>query len=242
MRDQIGRPYAVFDIDGTLIRWQLYHAIVDNLAKKGLIDHANFQNARAARMVWKNRTSDSAFNEYQSALVKVYDQAIGQISYQNYLAAVQQVFDEYKDQSYTFTRDLIKKLKNDNYLLFAISASQIEVVETVARHYGFDDWAGSIYHHSDDKFNGSKTVLTGKLKPDTLRQMVKRHGASQTGSVAVGDTDGDIPMLEMVESPIAFNPNKRLFTEAKNHNWQVVVERKNMVYELKPGRDGYKLA
>ena len=30
--------FAVFDIDGTLIRWQLYHAIADELAKSGHID------------------------------------------------------------------------------------------------------------------------------------------------------------------------------------------------------------
>ena len=26
------RPFAVFDIDGTIIRWQLYHALADELA------------------------------------------------------------------------------------------------------------------------------------------------------------------------------------------------------------------
>ena len=33
-----GRPFAVFDIDGTLIRWQLYHSIADTLARLGHIE------------------------------------------------------------------------------------------------------------------------------------------------------------------------------------------------------------
>lgn len=238
----VQKPYAVFDIDGTLIRWQLYHSIVDRLVKNGQIDANAFAGAKAARMIWKNRTSDTDFGAYQKALIEVYDQAIRQISYQDYLTAVNQVFDEYKDQSYTFTRDLIGRLKAKNYLLFAVSGSQVEIVEIVAKHYGFDDWAGSVYHQESGKFSGQKTILAGQLKVAELAKLIKKHGAGQAGSVAVGDTDGDIAVLEAVKKPIAFNPNKKLFDHARQHGWQIVVERKNMVYELEPGSDGYKLA
>ena len=61
------------------------------------------------------------------------------------MAAVRSVFDEYKEQTYTYTRDLIRSLQKQNYLLFAISASQEEVVEMLADYYGFDAWAGSKY-------------------------------------------------------------------------------------------------
>jgi phosphoserine phosphatase len=127
-------------------------------------------------------------------------------------------------------------------LLFAVSGSQAEIVEIVARHYGFDGWAGSVYHQENGKFNGQKTILAGQLKVDELEKLIKKHGAAKGASVAVGDTDGDIAVLEAVERPIAFNPNKKLFEHAKSHGWQVVVERKNMIYQLEPGQDGYKLA
>jgi len=39
-------------------------------------------------------------------------------------------------------------------------------------------------------------------------------------------------MLEMVERPICFNPNQKLFEAAKRHDWPIVVERKDVVYEL----------
>jgi phosphoserine phosphatase len=48
----------------------------------------------------------------------------------------------------------------------------------------------------------------------------------------VGDTDGDIPLLESVARPICFNPNQRLFTHAKRVGWDVVVERKDVIYKL----------
>jgi len=51
-------------------------------------------------------------------------------------------------------------------------------------------------------------------------------------SVAVGDTDGDISLLENVAKPICFNPKQVLYTYAKRMNWPVVVERKDMIYHL----------
>lgn len=236
------KPFAVFDIDGTLLRWQLYHATVDALVKAGKIDPEKFASARAARMVWKNRVSDNSFNDYQNTIVKVYDEAVTNISYDDYLAAVGRVFDEYKGQTYTFTRDLIKQLKAEGYILFAISASQVEAVELLARHYGFDDWAASHYELKNSKFTGRKRILSGNQKPLELDKLIKKHAVTLSGSVGVGDSDSDIEMLDRVEQPIAFNPNKKLFQYAKDKQWQIVVERKNMVYKMESGNGGYVLA
>src|SRR5258708_31586089 len=37
-------------------------------------------------------------------------------------------------------------------------------------------------------------------------------------SLGVGDTESDVPFLEMVASPICFNPNKRLYRHAKRRS------------------------
>jgi HAD superfamily hydrolase (TIGR01490 family) len=236
------RPFAVFDIDGTLIRWQLYHAIVDSLHKSGLINDTEFESMHEARMRWKYRAGEDSFNDYQTAIINLYENAIANISYDQYLAAAHKVFDEYKDQTYTYTRDLIKELKAKNYLLFAISASQVEIVKMLAEYYGFSDWAGSVYEVNNGKFTGQKSVLKGSAKPLALKKLIQKHGASYIASVAVGDSEGDIPMLEAVELPIAFNPSKKLFNHAKSSGWKIALERKNLAYELEPRNGSYQLA
>lgn len=235
------RKFAVFDIDGTVIRWQLYHAIVDNLAKAGLVQPSAIASVKAARMTWKKRTSDDSFKDYEREIVRQHDASVLNISHSDYLRVVQKVFDEYKDQTYTYTRDLIRELKAKNYLLFAISASQIEIVELLASYYGFDDFAASVYEVKNGKFTGRKDVLFGDRKPLALARLVKKHNASYENSIAVGDSDSDIPMLKAVAGPIAFNPNKLLFQTASTKNWPVVIERKNMIYKLQPTASGYKL-
>ncbi|MDQ5951010.1 MAG: hypothetical protein QG639_287, partial [Patescibacteria group bacterium] len=51
-------------------------------------------------------------------------------------------------------------------------------------------------------------------------------------SIAVGDSDGDISLLESVANPICFNPNQSLYNHAKRMKWEVVVERKDVIYYL----------
>ncbi len=235
------RPFAAFDIDGTLIRWQLYHAIADALAKRGLIDAKTYQSIRDARMDWKRRTHGEAFSAYQSELVVAYEKLLLDLSYKDFKKAVNGVFDEYKDQVYTYTRELVKKLKKDGCLLFAISGSQIEIVSKIAKYYGFDDCVGTIYEHEGDKFTGAMTAHLGG-KHVVLRELIDKHHADTAGSIAVGDAASDISMLEMVETPIAFNPERNLFEHAKTKGWKIVIERKNIVYELKKQDGRYVLA
>lgn len=236
------RPFAVFDIDGTIIRWQLYHALADELARMGHLDPIQFQKVREARMNWKQRQHQASFQDYEKTLINLVDVAITSIKVVDLQVACQTVLAEYKDQVYTYTRDLIRDLKSKKYLLFAISASQEEIVQMLADYYGFDDYGGSIYEVKDDYFSGSKTVLKADLKPEYLKKLVAKHNAKWEGSIGAGDSESDIAMLSAVETPIAFNPTKELFEHAKANKWKIIIERKNMIYELEPMDGSYILA
>lgn len=225
------RPFAVFDIDGTVIRWQLYHALGDQLAKRGHIDQDAFKRVRAARMDWKRRTGEDSFQEYEMELVGVFDKALVGLKVEDFAAAAETVFDEYKEQVYTYTRDLIRELQAKDYLLFAISGSPSMIVKKLADYYGFDDFAATNYAAKDGHFVGTKELSIGK-KPELLQQLIAKHGANLDKSIAVGDSEGDISMLKLVEQPIAFNPSKKLFQHAQDRGWNIIVERKNVVYRL----------
>lgn len=197
------------------------------------------KDIKDARMIWKRRAGE--FGDYERAVVKAYDQAIQKLSREQFEAAAQAVFEEYKDQTYTYTRDLIEDLKNQGYLLFAISGSQKEIVSLIAGYYGFDDNIGSSYEYLDGRFTGAKEVASW-VKGDALNQLISKYGASTKDSIGVGDTYSDIPMLEITDNPIAFNPDRRLFEAATAKGWKIVIERKNVIYELEKGDDRYELA
>lgn len=224
-------PFAVFDIDGTLIRWQLFHAIVHGLGKHGHLSSGAHERIHQARMEWKRRTTDDEFAKYELVLVKEYRAALTRIDPVEYAAVVQTVFDEYKDQTYVYTRRLVRALRTKGYMLLAISGSQQEVVEKLAAHHGFDIALGATLEQIDGKFSGNIDTPVFD-KGAALKHLVARHGLDLAGSIAVGDSHSDVSMLQLVEHPIAFNPDKRLYAAATKQGWTIVVERKNMTYEL----------
>ena len=235
------KKFAVFDIDGTLIRWQLYHAIADELAKSGYIDAETYTNIREARSAWKKRTHDDSFKAYEDQLVTAYRLLLTELTVPRFELAASAVFKKYKDQVYVFTRDLIKDLKKQNYVLLAISGSQSEIVQKIAEYYGFDDFVGSYYHREKGRFTG-KIDLTVFHKDKVLQELIVKHNLTLKNSIAVGDSNSDIPMMELVGRLIAFNPEKTLLAHAQKAGWEVIVERKNVIYELEENHGRYILA
>jgi HAD superfamily hydrolase (TIGR01490 family) len=223
--------FAVFDIDGTFIRWQLFHAIVHDLGKNGYLPASSHEKIRAARFAWKNRLQPEGFADYEKVLVEAYLSALTHINPSDYRLIVDEVFEEYKDQTFTYTRDLARTLKNKGYLLFAVSGSQQEIVDRLVQYYGFDAGIGAVLEVQDGVFTGNVTTPVFD-KRAALERLVDQFHADQKGSYAVGDSPSDISMLKMVENPIAFNPDQKLYNEAKKQGWKIVVERKNVVYEL----------
>lgn len=227
----MSKPFAVFDIDGTLIRWQLYHAIVHKLGKAGQLLAGDFEAINTARMEWKNRRDSDGFHAYEELLVEKFKAALPQIDPAVYDSIVREVFGEYKDQIFTYTRDLVAELKGKGYLLFAISGSPQEVIELLAKHHGFDDATGGSFERKNDHFTGAYTTPIFDKKA-ALDALVKKHGATYDESYGVGDSASDAAMLEVVTHPIAFSPDQNLYRIAKEHGWPIVVERKNVIYEL----------
>lgn len=225
------KKFAVFDIDGTLIRWQLYHAVVDELAKAGHIPEHVYREVRKKRMAWKTRDFHDAFKQYEKAIVQSYEDALPKLRTDVFDALAEKVAQKYSSQVYTYTRELIDKLKHQNYMILAISGSHEELLRHVAPKYGFDDWVGSTYHRKAEGFSGEKFIASFN-KAETLRKLIKKHDLSTTDSYGIGDSKSDASFLELVEHPIAFNPDSSLLAIARDNNWKIIVERKNVIYSI----------
>jgi HAD superfamily hydrolase (TIGR01490 family) len=234
------KKFAVFDIDGTLIRWQLYHAVANALSKDGYFPDDTDQAIKVARMAWKKRDSSTAFKEYERLLVGAYDELRKTLKVEVFLKAVDKVFEEYKDQAYTYTRELIKQLKAEGYFLLAVSGSQMEIVKKIADYYKFDDYTGTTHGQKDGYFTGIDNIVAlDKFK--ALTGLVEKHGLGWQESLALGDSFGDVPMLESVSKPIVINPELELYKQAVASGWKIVIERKNVVYELTETNGRYVL-
>ena len=236
------QPVAVFDIDGTLFRSGLYREVVYELIRMEALNENVLRKFSNQEQQWKKRAHGNAFAEFEEAMALAVDESLAEIKVSDFDVAAEQVVKSHKDNVYVYTRDLAYSLKEQGYYLIAISGSQTELVEPFAEEYGFDTWIGQHYERGEEYFTGRILQKTHTGKDELLKQLLEETGFELDGSVAVGDSKGDIAMLEMVEDAIAFNPESQLLECAMRNGWRVVIERKNMIYKLDRKGDEYVLA
>jgi HAD superfamily hydrolase (TIGR01490 family) len=223
---------AVFDIDGTIFRWTFIAELMQALTKKGIISKDVIKKTEKVYFDWKDRKG--LWDDYIRRVVKVTNNALKGLSEEIVDEVIQEIVLYKKDNLYVFTRDLIKKLKIENYFLLAISASPEKIVSEFTKALDFDEYYGTSYEIINGKYTGKELNEIYSVKHEILNKFLKDNPQiTLKDSIGVGDSDSDIPFLEMVNNPIAFNPNLKLAQFAKSKKWRIVVERKNVVYDLK---------
>jgi len=226
------RPVAVFDIDGTVFRSSLTLELVERLIDNGVFPKDTRSAYEDERIKWLDRKGD--YQAYVQKVVDMFCRQIKGVSFESVANAAGEVIEEKKDRVYRYTRDLIKELKKDGYFLRAISHSPKFIADGFGFEAGFDKVYGYFFA------TGASGNFTGEVEDEELirnkaailQRAVRKEGLSLEGSIGVGDTESDITLLEAVESPIAFNPNQKLLDHAKKRGWKIVVERKDVIYEI----------
>lgn len=222
--------FAVFDIDGTLYRWQLYHELVQALALADFFPHQAPLVLNDYFNRW--RGGEISFLDYEAFVVETMTKNLPLVPIAAFETACDNVVKESAHKTHFYPKTLLKDLKARGYTIIAITGSQQELIDRFAARYGIDIAVGAKYERKDGRFTGETEVMTVGRKPEILRDIVKEKQLSWTDSVAIGDSAGDASILELVERPIAFNPDAKLFERAKNDAWPVVIERKNIAYKL----------
>jgi HAD superfamily hydrolase (TIGR01490 family) len=226
------RRVACFDIDGTIFRSSLLIELVDVLIEQGSFPVSARERFVESERDWVDRKG--TYERYIEAVVASFMEHLPGLLVSDLDRAGEVVIARNRDRVYRFTRDLLRNLKRDGYFLLAISHSPKLILDKFCSEYGFDKVYGRRYEIDDDgRFTGAVLDEASCVnKANVLKRAVEKEGLTLSGSVGVGDTEGDIPMLELVAQPICFNPNASLHQAAKERGWRVVVERKDVVYEI----------
>ena len=226
------RKVAVFDIDGTIFRSSLLIEIVDALISEHIFPKSAVRLFAKAKTDWLDRNGD--YEASIGAVVKAFIGNIRGISAVDFRHVSRKVIGVHKNRTYRFTRELARELKRKQYFLLAISNSPKDILDLFCEEYGFDKVYGRMYE-LDGKGRFTGKVLNANLVADKaklLSRAVIKENLTLKDSVGVGDTEADIPIFKKVERAICFNPNKKLYKIARNKGWEVVVERKDMIYKL----------
>src|SRR3989344_2135812 len=223
---------AIFDIDGTIFRKNLHFELINELAWMKIFPQEVRLRLTEIYSNWLEH--EGTYEEYRKALVEIYSEHIKGCTREEVLRASKIVVPFHAKRTYIFSEQLIKKLRKKGYRLIVISGSPLEIVEEYNRHYlKFDEVFGSVYAlDADGRYTGEATFEPSKNKGQIVEDYIGRHSISLDDSYGVGDTESDISFLKLGEYPIAFNPNQNLKAVAEKEGWQIIVEKKDVIYEL----------
>lgn len=234
------RIAAFFDIDGTLYREGLITEVFKKLIKSEIIDPERWYNeVKPYYVKWDKRIGN--YDNYLLRMAEIYTEAIKGLHKSQVEFIANLIINQKGDRVYTYTRDKIKWHKAQGHLAITISGSPIELVREMYKKHRFDDYIGSKYLLNNDN------IYTGEIFPmwdsvnkkQAIEMFVDKYNIDLNQSYAYGDTSGDFSMLKSTEHPTAINPTRELLTkiledEELKKKINIIVERKDVVYKLKP--------
>ncbi len=108
---------------------------------------------------------------------------------------------------------------------FIVSAAGHGVVELLAEVLDMEGGIGTRYEvDADGRYTGELVdgLNYGDLKIAPMRRFAEEHDLDLDASWAYSDSASDLPMLEIVGTPVAVNPDEGLAGIARERGWKVM--------------------
>jgi len=115
-------------------------------------------------------------------------------------------------------KKVVKQLKTEGYYLVAISTGLQFMAEKLKDELGFDYVLSNRLNVRLGKMTGGVTInISHGAKGRVLKKILRTFGVKPSEMIAVGDSEGDIPMMKMAGYSIAFNSCSKKLSEIADH-------------------------
>ncbi len=178
----------VFDIDGTITRhissWRYIH---EKLGLWDVLAEKYQEEFLAGKISYRRFCELDAFHWKGLEQGRLYS-VFRKVKYSRNVKAV------------------IRKLKKKGFKLAAISTGLQFITERIRKELGFDYVIGNRLNVRKGKLTGGVTInVSHGAKGKIVRKILKHFKISPAEMVAVGDSEGDIPMVKLAGYSVAFN-------------------------------------
>ena len=213
---------AFFDVDNTLIQGSSLILLAQGLFKKRFITLSELAPALRKQIRYRvsgSENADDIAEGREQALAIVKGKSVEELK-----QACREIVDNRMlEKSYADTIELASMHLAAGQQVWLVSATPVQIGQALAETLGFTGALGTVAEEEDGKF-------TGRLVGDILHGPGKKHAVAALAALqqldlskctAYSDSVNDLPMLNMVGSPVAVNPDRALRKHAKAQGWAV---------------------
>jgi HAD superfamily hydrolase (TIGR01490 family) len=211
---------AIFDLDNTLIADDSDYLWGQFLVDQGIVDKNHYESANAKFYDdYKQGTLDIV-EFLHFSLQPLADNNPEQL----YQWRAQFIEEAIKPLMLTPAQQLIDKHKNRGDTLLVITATNRFVTEPIVQLYGIENLLATTPEFIDGRytggFNGIPCFQEGKVK--LLEQWLENSHETMQDSWFYSDSHNDLPLLKLVENPVAVDPDEKLSEFATAANWPII--------------------
>ncbi|MFO1435406.1 MAG: HAD family hydrolase [Gammaproteobacteria bacterium] len=211
---------ALFDLDHTLIDGDTEVSWGDFLGEQGWVEPLAYRREalRFFDLYKSGRLDVDEFLDFQLNF-------LGQHPVETLLQLRQQwVEAKLRPMLLTRAQTLVDEHKQQGHTTLIITASSRFIAEPAAELYGVHGLIATEAEMRDGRFTGKSTGLPSFAagKVTRLEQWMEDNAADLRGSWFYSDSHNDLPLLRLVENPVAVHPDPILAAEAVARGWPVI--------------------
>ncbi|APT83944.1 phosphoserine phosphatase [Corynebacterium aquilae DSM 44791] len=213
---------AFFDVDNTLVQGASIVTFATGLWRRKYFRLSDF-----APVAWKQIKFRVTGNENAEDVARGREQALEFIKgrrVDEMVALCEEIVDSTMvERIWPGTAELANQHIAAGQQVWLVTATPVELAQILARKLGFTGALGTVNEVKDGRFTGRLVgdILHGPGKKHAVAALAAVEGLDLERCTAYSDSINDMPMLTMVGTAVAINPDHKLRKEAIERGWEV---------------------
>lgn len=214
---------AFFDVDNTM----MMGASIFHFAR-GLAARKFFSTGDLATFAWQQLKFRVGGKELSPEEIEASrEQALSFVAGRPTTELVElgeDIYDELMaERIWSGSRALAQMHLDAGQRVWLVTATPVELATIIARRLGLTGALGTVAESVDGLYTGRLVgdILHGAAKAQAVRALAAKEGLDLRRCTAYSDSANDIPMLSVVGTAVAVNPDPELRETARERGWQI---------------------
>ena len=211
---------AIFDLDNTLLGGDSDFLWGRYLCENGIVEEADYR-----------RANEHYYQQYLEGSLDIYDflEFVFKPLATHDMDTLLQWREAYLEQKIKpimqpAAKQLVEKHRAQGDTLLIITATNSFLTTPIAGLLGIEHLIATEPEVADGRFTGR---VAGKPsfqhgKVERLRGWLSDRDETLAGSIFYSDSHNDLPLLELVDTPVAVDPDPKLKAEAQQRGWKIL--------------------
>lgn len=211
---------AIFDLDNTLLSGDSDYAWGEFLVEQGIVDKNYHSRTNAMHLADYNagKLDIDKFLSFQLEPLKNNPRRILEEIRGQFLEVI------IKPMISNEARTLVRRHREQGHTLMIITSTNRFITAPIADEFGIGILIATEVEEIDGQFTGRTFDIPsfGEGKVRRLNNWLVERSVVLTSSWFYSDSHNDLPLLEVVDHPVAVNPDDTLREEARLRKWKTV--------------------